>query len=371
MLRWQDWSGRWWFWGVAILLLLTLMALFSAGQMYLGQIVTDRPIRWSLALRRCFEDWYSLGVLLPAVMMLSSRMPLERRTLRRWLGVHAVASILYTLGSMAIFAWVLHGQTSIEGTVFVFGVVYQKLFFHYSPAIVVLYWIVVSAHQGWNLYAAFREREMRSMALERELVQARLQALRMQLNPHFLFNALHTISALVRDDPRLAERTIARLSDLLRRTLDPSDRNEIPLRDEITFLSRYLDIEKARFGDRLAVELDVPHELEEAAVPPMILQPLVENAVRHGIERAEVGGKIVVTARRVGDRLELRVRDDGAGVPPSPTATTSTGVGLKNTRARLEHLYGAAHRFDVRAPAGGGFEVILEIPWRVEGGQEA
>jgi LytS/YehU family sensor histidine kinase len=199
--------------------------------------------------------------------------------------------------------------------------------------------------------------------LATELVQARLQALRMQLNPHFLFNTLNTISALIHENPDAADRMIVRLSELLRRTLDRGDVQEVPLREELEFLRSYLDIEQMRFPDRLTVTFDIEPKTQELLVPQLILQPLVENALRHGILPREEAGRVEISARVVdGQHLELKVRDDGSGLPAANGSPGREGIGLQNVRSRLAQLYGAAQQLEIGNASTGGVEARIRIP---------
>ena len=186
----------------------------------------------------------------------------------------------------------------------------------------------------------------------------------MRLNPHFLFNTLNAVSALMHPDVRAANRMMTRLSDLLRLSLETSAAQEVPLKLELDFLDRYLEIQRARFPDRLHVNLDVQPEALDALVPNFILQPLVENAIRHGIARRSAPGSVEIAARRVNGLVEIAVRDNGAGFPAGRYVLPREGVGLANTRARLRHLYGAAHRFELRNVPAGGAEVLIVIPFR-------
>jgi sensor histidine kinase YesM len=192
-------------------------------------------------------------------------------------------------------------------------------------------------------------------------VEARLTALQTQLNPHFLFNTLHAISSLVERDPRGVRRMIARLSELLRLTLERTEQQEVPLEQELAFLQRYLEIMQIRFQGSLEVETQVDPVVNEALVPTLILQPLVENAVKHGVSKVDGGGRIAVSARREGDRLVLSVRDNGPGL--DGTDATESGLGLRNTRARLEHLYGAAQSLTLSALPDGGLIAEVRLPF--------
>jgi signal transduction histidine kinase len=225
-----------------------------------------------------------------------------------------------------------------------------------------VYWVLVSLVHTLRFHRRAEERARRALELEARLADAKLQALRMQLHPHFLFNTLNAIAALVHKDPHAADEMITNLSELLRATLDTAAQ-EIPLRRELEFLDRYLEIQQMRFGERLRVEKDLDAAALDALVPTLILQPLVENAIRHGIEPAARPGVVTLRARR-GDNglLLLSVRDSGGG--PAPREKSSPGIGLANTRARLEALYGSAARLNLHTDAEGGFLVEMQIPFR-------
>ena len=205
------------------------------------------------------------------------------------------------------------------------------------------------------------ERELREAQLETELLSAHLNVLKMQLQPHFLFNTLNSISSLMYADVGAADRMVARLADFLRQTLRTLDTQEVTLQEEMNFLTLYLDIERTRLRDRLEVCLDVDEGARVALVPHLILQPLVENAIRHAIAPRVEGGRVTILAKRQGDRLQLVVRDDGPGLRSDPN---TTGLGLRNTRQRLQHLYPGMHRFAMRNGPDGGAEVEVEIPYR-------
>ena len=208
-----------------------------------------------------------------------------------------------------------------------------------------------------------KDRERRETELVSRLTQARLQALRMQLNPHFLFNTLNSIASLVYDQPRAADEMIGSLSELLRLTLSASDRQEITLREELRFLDQYLFIEQTRFGERLRIEKNIEPAALDTTVPILLLQPIVENAVKHGIESQLARGVIRIEAERAGDVLRLRVTDNGRGPANTGDGKLKEGVGLGNTRARLRELYGEHGTLDFRAREGGGALVEIQIPW--------
>jgi two-component system LytT family sensor kinase len=234
---------------------------------------------------------------------------------------------------------------------------------------------------AWHerLLTSYDRQARHRQQLEAELARAQLQSLKLQLHPHFLFNTLNTVTALVATDPRAAERVITGLSELLRLSFHHAAEHEVPLERELEILRRYVEIQHVRFSDRLRVDVRVDAEARRALVPNLILQPLVENAIRHGIAPRAAGGCVEIHAVRDGDLLCLRVSDDGVGVRPSASRSSEAsgdvgwggegggGVGLSNTRARLRHLYGDRHTFSAGAGARGGFEVRIAIPYRLPG----
>jgi LytS/YehU family sensor histidine kinase len=193
-------------------------------------------------------------------------------------------------------------------------------------------------------------------------MEARLKTLEAELHPHFLFNTLHAISTLVHTDPESADRMISRLSDLLRLTFDRSGAAGVPLKEELEFLQKYLEIEQTRFQDRLSVRFDIAPETLDAEVPRLILQPLVENAIKHGVSPRSGPGLVQIAAKRLGDLLSLEVRDDGVGLTTAARTRLHSGVGLSNTRDRLECLYGSRHRLDF-SEGSNGLAVRIEIPY--------
>src|SRR5436309_689158 len=350
-----------------IFVIWTLVVIVEAAQYYASQFVEKRPFPLGLAIRRACEEWYPWAFLTVGILWVARRCNLEREGLKRWILGHLGTCVLVSLVYFTVYAWLLSGQKSVmDGSTFEFGNVFKKLVIFYLHVVLVIYWVIVLSHQSWGYYQRSRERERQASALATELVRTRLEVLRMQLNPHFLFNTLHTISALIHENPDDADRIVARLSELLRVSLEQSDSQEVPLRQELTFLERYLQIEQTRFQDRLAVEMEIESGLDNVLVPSLILQPLVENAIRHGIEPREDTGRVRIVARRLNGMLELTVSDNGPGLPEIEVASHPEGVGLSNTRSRLSHLYGANHQFQLTPAPGGGLEVTLLIPCRTE-----
>jgi LytS/YehU family sensor histidine kinase len=231
-----------------------------------------------------------------------------------------------------------------------------------------IYWLILGGWQAYHYYDRYIAGELRLERLERSFSEARLNALRLQLDPHFLFNALNTISSQVERDPKLARRMIEHLGDLLRLSMESKNRQEIPLAEEMAFLEHYVAIQKIRFGDHLRIETEIAPEVRYASVPCLFVQPLVENAIRHGISRRASGGTVIVSAHREGNRLDIRVLDDGVGLPAGWTLENSGGVGLSVTRERVAGLYPDGETcFAVKRRASGGTEVEISLPLRWAG----
>ena len=225
------------------------------------------------------------------------------------------------------------------------------------------YFLIVAFTHAADYYTLYRERRVKTAQLETQLTRAQLHLMKMQLQPHFLFNTLNAISELVYEAPEAADRMITRLGDLLRLSLDNSGAQEVTLKQELEFLGAYIEIERTRFQDRLVVSTEIEPVTLDACVPNLLLQPLVENAIRHGTGPSLGSGHIRIHAAQSNGRLELEIRDDGQGLPTGPGAFRE-GVGLRNTRARLQQLYGTSHRFELRNGVDGGAVVSIAIPFK-------
>ena len=244
---------------------------------------------------------------------------------------------------------------------------FSRYFLMYGTDNIFIYWSIVLLMQGWIYYQRFRDRELTASVLETQLAKAQLQALKVQLHPHFLFNTLNSVSELMHQDVDTAERMITRLSDLLRMALENIGVQEIPLRQELDFVQGYLEIEQLRFQDRLHVDLDVAPETLDCRIPNLLLQPIVENSVRHGIAKSSNLGLIRIFTRKISDRLLIVVSDNGPGLANNGRPSTSNfGLGLSTTRSRLELLYGSEQTFVLNNLPEGGLEVRISLPWHFE-----
>ena len=336
----------------------TTLAFVFASQSYIYGIVTGEEKNWSRVFFWTLTDWYLWAALSPVIFWLARRFIFERGTWRLALVVHAAAAVAFSLlhillqaATQTFCGWSPAGVKSIA-SVFAF-LLTKKILLD-----VLTYAGIVAVSHAALYYRRYHERDA-------QLARARLQTLQTQLQPHFLFNTLNTITELVHRDPKSADQTIVRLGDLLRRALETENSPEITLRQELEFTEKYLEIEKTRFHDRLTVNFVVEPETLDACLPSMILQPLVENAVRHGVNSRPGAGMIEIRAEHENGDLELKVIDDGAGIARSSGDAPREGIGLSNTRMRLRQLYGERQKLVLREAATGGTEVSVRIPFRV------
>ncbi len=343
----------------------TLVGLFRAADRYFSDPFQLRRLEFGLweALAQCLLAAYIWAAFTPAVVWIARRCLPSRARWAGPIGCLALASFVLSVLHCDVYQLaypLLMGFPCIPSVQL--AAVRQLLPLAF-PTHCITFWGIVGT--TWMLtYASLsRERELRASQLETRLTSARLEALKMQLHPHFLFNTLNSILPLVFRDGEAAIRTVARLGDLLRLSLQNETNDLIPLRKELELLEVYLEIQKTRFQDRLTVRLDVPKDLGRALVPNLILQPLVENAIKHGIAAKPGAGTVEVRVRREGlGRLSLLVRDDGPGPPEGGRRGGGEGVGLRNTRDRLALLYGDDHEFAFRGAPGLGCEVAMSIP---------
>jgi two-component system, LytTR family, sensor kinase len=319
-------------------------------------------------LAASLTQWWAWGLVAPLVVAADRRLPFSDRQLARRLAAHLALSLVFTVIYVYLMAALrATAQLGPWQAVFTTTVITNALGGMYLWGWLV-YWVILGGWLALNYYERFVTSELRSERLERRFSEARLNNLRLQLDPHFLFNALNTVSSQVERDPKLARRMIEHLGDLLRLSLDSKDRQEVALVEELAFLDHYLAIQRIRFGDHLRIATDVAPDVRHAAVPSLILQPLVENAVRHGLASRASGGTVTIDARAAGDRLEIRVQDDGVGLPAGWQLESGAGVGLSVTRDRIAELHpNGSSRFAVVPRIGGGTSVEISLPLRVVG----
>jgi signal transduction histidine kinase len=340
-------------------------------QMFIADAVSGYQVSWGQAFFRSFGGWFVWALLAPVVFWLCRKFPFTRR---RWVG----SALAFLVGGVALVF--LHMLVCALGTMIPFSPVMalmpawgfrehlKHLVYYWSAFDLTAVGLIACAWHVWQYQRRVRERERELAGLGQQLVEAQLSALRMQLNPHFLFNTLNTISSLMLTDVRAANQVVSRLGALLREALEGGGQQEIALEREIGIALRYLEIEQVRFSDRLMVAVNVMPETFAVAVPAFLLQPLVENAVRHGTAQRVAGGRIVLRAERCGERLRIEIEDNGPGRPVQwpPTGGVRAGaIGLHNTRQRLAALYGERQSLVLAANELGGITVTIILPFRL------
>jgi two-component system LytT family sensor kinase len=338
-------------------------ALLSGFNSYVQDRLDGRPPDWHWVLFSSI-DWLLYALLTPLVFRASRHIPLERPHLARNIALHIAGALAMCVAWAALGALLRLGifPAAPDATPYKVWLGFVSWVFTTLPFGVGVYFALVGIQHSFFYFAQARERETQAARLEAQLSEARLGALRMQLNPHFLFNSLNAITVLVRDrDTDAAARMLELLSGVLRDVLRAAETHETTLSRELEFLERYLAIEQVRFSDRLRPLIQIDQAVAKAALPRFLLQPLVENALRHGIARRADAGEVQVSAHREGEQLVLRVRDDGPGLLTTPHA--SSGVGLTNTRARLAALYGGEATLEVANAEGGGVIATVRLPY--------
>src|SRR5271166_6348940 len=354
---WKQWVRVW-----AIgFVLWTVLAFLSATGAHVYMAAMGSPESWAQLLAWTVSVSLVWSVLTPVVYELTRRFTFDRNSWTRSLPIHLVACVALTvLASVVVvlldpvITWTPEKHVS---------------FFAHTLSRVLMdsqrYWYIVLITQAIAYYGKYQERELKSSQLEAQLAHAQLEVLKIQLEPHFLFNTLNSIAALARNDGLAAENMTLQLADLLRSSLDAMGVHEVPLSRELTLLQKYIDIQQMRFRDRLQVEMDIAANTLSALVPNMILQPLVENAIRHGISPRRAPGCVRITSRVVFDELWLEIADDGIGLTRFDGSIPPEGVGLRNTRARLQQLYNHDHRLILEDAIGGGCIIKIHIPFRM------
>jgi signal transduction histidine kinase len=360
--------ARRWFRWVVYFLIWTAVGLFFASYSPLwGRHVFKAPISWDDALITNLTFYYIWACIAPLVLWLGRRFRFERATWFSSLLVHVPTSVVVSVVQLFIAEVVSQSLSPEPLKLYDAFKEIQRTVAVYFHMNLLTYWAVLGVGYGREYYRKFRDREMRAVQLQAQLTQAQLQALKMQLHPHFLFNTFNTISSMMHQNVDEADRVLAVLGDLLRYSLQNVGVQEVTLSEELEFLKHYLEIEHARFGDRLRVRFDVDPEVLDDKLPNLILQPLVENSVRYAVAPRANGGSIEISARRDRRTLQIKIIDDGPGLPTGFTLQTSKGIGLRNSAVRLEQLYGKEQTFELVNRVPNGLQVMIMLPIRPSG----
>jgi two-component system LytT family sensor kinase len=351
----ESWPRhRVWAAGIAVW---TALPLLMAAETAIWLNYRNQPVDWAGLLWFRIADWYACGIFVPLLVWATVRWPVDRRHLATRLPLHLLLLVGVSMGKIVLFHSV-RGSVGLPTQATLTQMIVRTLITE-----IVAFGATAAAIHAIVFYRRYREREALSVQLQARLSDAQLHALRAQLNPHFLFNTLNAVTTLLHRDPERADAMLTRLGDLLRMTLRAEPDHEIPLREELQLLDRYVEIMEMRFSDRVVVTRDVDPASPGALVPSFVLQPIVENAFEHGVARVHRNARVEVSTRiEDGTRLVLSVRDNGPG--PDDGARPD-GIGISNTRRRLEEMYAGAGSLTMSAPPGGGTLVEVRLPLRV------
>ncbi|HSC29617.1 MAG TPA: histidine kinase [Vicinamibacterales bacterium] len=332
----------------------TALALLFTSQVWVDYNYAGRPLSWGGALVVALIEWELWALLAPALIRLSERVSFSRERWKVALAVHLPASVAVGAAKLMVEAFIIaraigpgRGPSSSLKT-------------HLT---LLTYWGIVAATHAARHYRQARERELRAAQLETELARAQVEALKMQLHPHFLFNTLNAVSGLMRENVETADQMLSKLAELFQRTFETADVQEVPLRRELEFIDAYLTIQRTRFGERLCVSVAATPEARDTLVPSLILQPLVENAIQHGVAERPGRGRIGIDARVASGRLVITIANDGPPLPP----VIREGYGLRNLRSRLEALYGTRAAFSLEPRPDGGATAVVRLPLAYDG----
>jgi two-component system, LytTR family, sensor kinase len=359
--RWVRLAAIWGIW--------TFIGLVFTLQGYFMSYRSERPMIFADSLYLQMTWAYVWALATPLVLWAAARRPIERGNWIPSALLHIPISIVLSVVLTALARVIVWLKFSYPmGKPLTFESITNFVIGNFSEGIGI-YLLIALTSYAYNYYRRYREGQLRTLQLEAQLSQAQLQALKMQLHPHFLFNTLHSISALLNKDVEAARKMITRLGDFLRLTLENSGSPEVTLKQEMEFLTCYLEIERIRFQNRLVTRVDMGERTLDAKVPNLILQPIVENAIRHGIAPRSSPGLIDIAAKQLDGKLRIQIRDNGPGLPDHRTSQNQfkKGLGLANTETRLKRLYGADHLFDLTNDPAGGLIVTLEIPFHTDG----
>ena len=356
---WRQWillAGLWTIPAISFAVSIHARYLLSGNESSLLNWIVYQIIGWM--------SWVPLTVV---ILWLARKVRVQREGLGRALVFHAIACVLIVNVHLGYYVW-LYGVYEYTGAMTLAWWWEEYLLYATirGPWALFLYWFILGVYYSWDYYQKFLDRELQASKLETQLVRSQLDALKDRLHPHFLYNALHSVAMLVRKgDQEASVNMLAGLSDLLRYVLDKGERQFVSLDEEIDFIKQYLSIQEVRFSDRLATSFDIPQDLLQAQVPFLIIQPLVENSLRHGIGPKKEGGTITVAAHKKDDSLVLMVSDNGVGLDGNDSSPTDR-VGLSNIRERLHHIYGDGGRLEIDTPASGGLTARITIPFQIQ-----
>jgi sensor histidine kinase YesM len=341
----------------------TLFGLLTTSQTYMSYSNRELPFPWGKMVLLTMGYAYLWAALTPLILFLARRFPMERTNWQRNILTHLFIGIFIGFATRAAHDAAYFFLFAYPAKTFSFFRLIRNAYLIFDYGLLI-YAVILLVYYVLEYYGRYQAGELKSSRLETQLAQAQLQALKMQLQPHFLFNTLNSIAALLHRNKDAADTMIARLGDFLRITLENSGTQEVSLKEELDFLKCYLQIEQIRFQDRLSVSLDIEAAALPACLPNLILQPIVENAIRHGIAPRSAPGHIDIQARRLNGTLQVQVTDDGPGIVKKNGSLFKEGLGLANTQARLQQLYGGDYKLDLENVPRGGLAVTIEIPFK-------
>jgi two-component system, LytTR family, sensor kinase len=347
-----------------VLLVAAILSVVSSALALQFTLASGKPATYwrSIVVLNC-GYWFLWALFTPAIVWLSQHFRLERQGLLLAVLVHLPGVALFSFAHIAAMGALQWWLAASAGRSFSWWLEVERSALQNFDWEMMTYWAIAGLSHAVLYYRASRDRELRASQLETRLIEAQMATLQQQLQPHFLFNTLHAISTLMHRDVEAADRTLIRLGDLLRMTLDNVGQPEVTLHTELDFLSKYLEIEQTRFADRLVVRFSIDPETLDTLVPSLLLQPLVENSIKHGVAKKAGPGHIDISARREHDKLWIEICDDGAGLSESALSALQSGIGVSTTRARLQHQFGADFRFEFHHQDP-GVAVVVALPWR-------
>lgn len=361
--RWKRAALAWAIWtALGLVQTVRLYIIYNASASF--------SMPWSLSLVWALADWYLWGALSLVIFAVIRRIPIDHWPWYRVLAVHVPLALIVSALQLFLYATVseliaTYVFPSVNAAPEPWYISLYYLTLNRWHSVLLTYAMIAAAGYAWQFYQHKRLEETRRFDVERQLAQAQLSALKARLQPHFLFNTLNAVTALIHSDPQQADRMVSRLSDLLRLVVDSDGQPETTLHHELDFVERYLDIQRLRFPDRLGVDYSVDPHCRDAIVPNLILQPIVENAVQYAVATRRSGGHISIAAVREGADLQVTISDNGPGLPQAFDLSCSKGVGLRSTKDRLERMYDGRGALHLRGSHAGGLAVELHLPFRV------